>query len=73
MTRNFGDFINGQARVVIMPIKGGRVAVVRYLPPGADIAPEVYGRFSTVAEAMPAFEQASRDVIKMGYAALEGQ
>lgn len=66
--REFGDIGNGFAQVVIGRVKSGSYAVVRYLPEGADIAPEVYGRFESVEAAEPCFERACADVVQMGYA-----
>jgi hypothetical protein len=66
--REFGGMENGQASVSMRFTGKGKVAVVRYLPAGMDIAPEVYGRFESIDAAMPAFEQASADVIGMGFA-----
>jgi hypothetical protein len=56
-TETFGDeLLTGIARLSIKTLTDGRFAVVRYLPCGMDIAPEVYGRFDTLIEAQTCFE-----------------
>jgi hypothetical protein len=55
-TETFGDALStGIARLSIKSLTDGRFAVVRYLPCGMDIAPQVYGRFDTLAEAQTCF------------------
>jgi hypothetical protein len=55
-TETFGDaLLTGIARLSIKTLTDGRFAVVRYLPCGMDIAPEVYERFDTLTEAQACF------------------
>lgn len=70
MKREFGGMESGQAIVAMRFAADGKIAVVRYLPPGMDIAPEVYGRFESIEAAKPTFERAVADVQKMGFPAV---
>lgn len=61
----FGNVMTGTASLTISPLTDGRFAVVRYLPCGMDIAPHVYGRFETRAEAQTCFDSKRPSVARM--------
>jgi hypothetical protein len=65
LSATFGGMMNGEATVRVRRVKGDKVAVVAYVPPGIDLYPIVYGRFDSTEAAMETYYRACREAAKM--------